>query len=52
MWLVADLAKSGRTLAAGDLVSVGSFTPLKPGPAVTVRREGLPGTPKVSLTFQ
>jgi 2-keto-4-pentenoate hydratase len=55
VWLVADLARTGRKLAAGDLVSVGSFTPLtppKPGQAVTVRYEGFPGTPKVSLTFQ
>ncbi|HEX2552572.1 MAG TPA: hypothetical protein VHL98_02650 [Microvirga sp.] len=55
VWLVEDLGKAGRKLAAGDLISVGSFTPLtppKPGQTVTVRYEGLPGTPKVSLTFE
>jgi 2-keto-4-pentenoate hydratase len=55
VWLVQDLAKSGRSLKAGDLISVGSFTPLtppKPGQEVTVRYEGFPGTPKVSVRFQ
>jgi 2-keto-4-pentenoate hydratase len=55
VWLVQDLAKSGRALKAGDLISVGSFTPLtppKPGQEVTVRYEGLPGPPKVSVRFQ
>jgi 2-keto-4-pentenoate hydratase len=55
VWLVEDLAKSGRKLSAGDLISVGSFTPLtppKPGQTVTVRYEGLPGTPKVSVKFE
>lgn len=55
VWLVDDLAKSGRALKAGDLVSVGSFTPLtppKPGEAITVRYEGLPGNPSVSVTFE
>jgi len=55
VWLVEDLAKTGRRLAAGDLVSVGSFTPLtapKAGQEVTVRYEGLPGTPEVSVRFE
>lgn len=55
VWLAADLAKSGRRLKAGDLISVGSFSPLTPpktGQTVTVRYDGLPGTPKVSVTFQ
>lgn len=55
VWLVQDLAKSGRALAAGDLISVGSFTPLTPpksGQEVTVRYEGLPGTPKATVRFQ
>jgi 2-keto-4-pentenoate hydratase len=54
IWLAEDLAKAGKTLKAGDLVSVGSFTPLtppKPGQTIAVRYEGLPGTPKVSVTF-
>lgn len=55
VWLVDDLAKSGRKLSTGDLISVGSFTPLtppKPGQVVTVRYEGLPGTPKASVKFE
>lgn len=54
-WLVSDLTASGRTLKAGDLISVGSFSPLLPpkaGTTITVRYEGLPGTPKVSATFR
>jgi 2-keto-4-pentenoate hydratase len=52
---VEDLAKTGRKLSAGDLISVGSLTPLTPpkaGQAISVQYEGLPGTPKVSLTFE
>ena len=55
IWLVQDLAKAGRTLKAGDLISVHSFTPLtppKPGQDVTVQYEGLPGTPRVTVRFQ
>jgi len=55
VWLIEDLAKTGRRLAAGDLVSVGSFTPLtapKAGQEITVRYEGLPGTPEVSVRFE
>jgi len=55
VWLVEDLAKTGRRLAAGDLVSVGSFTPLtapNAGQEITVRYEGLPGTPEVSVRFE
>jgi len=54
IWLAGDLARSGRKLKAGDLVSVGSFTPLtppKPGQTISVRYEGIPGTPKASVTF-
>jgi 2-keto-4-pentenoate hydratase len=55
IWLVADLAGSGRELKAGDLISVGSFSALLPpraGSTVTVRYEGLPGTPKASVSFE
>jgi 2-keto-4-pentenoate hydratase len=55
VWLAEELAKSGRKLNAGDLISVGSFSPLtppKPGQTVTVRYEGLPNTPKVSVRFE
>jgi 2-keto-4-pentenoate hydratase len=54
IWLAEELAKSGKRLKAGDLVSVGSFTPLtrpKAGQTISVRYEGFPGTPKVSVTF-
>jgi 2-keto-4-pentenoate hydratase len=55
LWLAQDLEKSGIRLRPGDLLSLGSFTqPMKPlpGMAVTVRYEGLPGNPAVSLRFK
>lgn len=57
LWLVSDLAQSGQRLRAGDLVSVGSYSPLVPpkaGQTVTVRYDGLPGSgsPQVSVRFQ
>jgi 2-keto-4-pentenoate hydratase len=55
VWLAEELNKGGRKLSAGDLISVGSFTPLvppKPGQVVTARYDGLPGTPKVSVKFE
>lgn len=54
LWLVQDLAASGRSLKAGDLVSIGSFSPLFPpetGRTITVSYEGLPATPTVSVSF-
>ena len=54
-WLAQDLEKSGVKLKAGDVLSLGSFTaPLapRPGLAVTVRYEGLPGNPTVSVRFR
>lgn len=55
VWLAEDLAKSGGKLRAGDILSLGSFTPPnfpKPGMAVTVTYEGLPGNPSVSVRFK
>ncbi len=55
VWLAQDLAKSGGKLRAGDILSLGSFTPPnfpKPGMAVTVTYEGLPGNPSVSVRFK
>lgn len=55
LWVVEDLGKAGKRLEAGDLISIGSLTPLAPtkaGQTVTVRYEGLPGTPEVSVTFE
>jgi 2-keto-4-pentenoate hydratase len=55
VWLVQDLAREGKALKKGDLVSLGSFSkllPPRPGMAVVVRYEGLPGTPEVKLSFK
>lgn len=55
LWLIQDLAGSGGALRPGDLISVGSFTPLtppRPGQRITVRYEGLPGSPQVSVGFE
>ena len=55
VWLAEDLAKSGGKLRAGDILSLGSFTPPnfpKPGMAVTVTYVGLPGNPSVSVRFK
>lgn len=55
LWLVEDLTKSGVRLKAGDVLSLGAFTPPlppKPGAVVTVRYEGLPGNPTVSVRFK
>ncbi len=55
VWLVADLARNGRALKVGDLVSLGSFSklmPPKPGLQVEVIYNGLPGTPIVSVDFR
>jgi 2-keto-4-pentenoate hydratase len=55
LWLVQDLEKSRVKLKPGDMLSLGSFTPPmppRPGLAVTVRYEGLPGNPAVSVRFK
>jgi len=54
-WLAQDLEKSRIRLKPGDLLSLGSFTPPmppRPGLVVTVRYEGLPGNPAVSVRFK
>jgi 2-keto-4-pentenoate hydratase len=54
-WLVQDMAREGKSLKKGDLISLGSFSkllPPKPGQAVEVSYEGLPGTPKVKVSFK
>lgn len=54
-WRAAELNRAGRALTAGDLIGVGSFSPLTPpgaGRTVTVTYEGLPGSPKVSVSFE
>jgi 2-keto-4-pentenoate hydratase len=55
LWLVQDLERSGIKLKPGDRLSLGSFSqPMKPipGMAITVRYEGLPGNPAVSVRFK
>jgi 2-keto-4-pentenoate hydratase len=55
VWLAQDMARDGRALKKGDLVSLGSFSklmPPKPGLAVEAVYEGLPGTPAVRLSFK
>jgi len=55
LWLVRDLEKSRIRLKPGDMLSLGSFTqPMRPVPGmqVTVRYEGLPGNPGVSVRFR
>ena len=55
VWLAQDVAKAGGRLRAGDILSLGSFTApnfTKPGTAVTVTYEGLPGNPSVSVRFK
>ncbi len=55
IWLAQDLAREGKALQPGDLVSLGSFSklvPPKPGQAIAVGYQGLPGNPVVRLTFK
>lgn len=57
LWLVKDLNAAGIRLKAGDLLSLGAFSPLaapKAGQTVTVRYDGLPGgeAPTVSVRFR
>lgn len=54
-WLAQTLAAQGQSLRAGDVVSLGSFSPLlppKPGLAVVATYEGLPGAQPVRLNFK
>ena len=55
LWLARDLEKSKLRLKPGDMLSLGSFTdPMTPYPglSVTVRYEGLPGNPAVTVRFR
>lgn len=55
VWLAQALAQEGKALQPGQLVSLGSFSPLlppKPGLQVLVRYQGLPGAVPVQLSFQ
>ena len=55
VWIAQALQKDGITLKAGDLVSLGSFSPLLPpkaGLGVTATYIGLPGAQPVLVKFQ
>jgi 2-keto-4-pentenoate hydratase len=55
VWLAQDIAREGRAMKKGDLVSLGSFSKLLPpkaGLAVEVTYQGLPGNPTVSMNFK
>lgn len=55
LWLVQDLRKDGIRLKAGDVLSLGSFSPLlvpQPGAGYSVRYRGLPGDPQVAVRFR
>jgi 2-keto-4-pentenoate hydratase len=57
VWLAKDLARSGggAAMKPGDLISLGSFSrllPPRPGLNAEVAYWGLPGTPKVKVTFR
>lgn len=55
LWLIEDLARDGKKLKAGDLLSLGSIKAFsaKPGQTVTADYRGLPGgSMKVSVRFQ
>ena len=55
IWLAQDLARAGTPLKRGDLLSLGSFSKLRPpqpGLVVTARYEGLPGNPQVVVKFK
>ena len=55
LWLTQDVQKHGGSLKKGQLLSLGTFSrlhPPKPGAAVKVVYEGLPGNPTVSVRFK
>lgn len=54
IWVAAELKREGITLKPGDLLSLGAFGsgPAEAGKAVSVRYEGLPGQPVVTVRFQ
>ena len=55
VWLAQALAKEGIAMQPGELISLGSFSPLlppKPGLKATVTYNGLPGAAPVSVNFK
>jgi 2-keto-4-pentenoate hydratase len=55
VWLAQALAKEGLAMKPGELISLGSFSPLlppKPGLKATATYNGLPGAAPVSVVFK
>lgn len=55
VWLATALSQEGLFMQPGDLISLGSFSPLlppKPGLSVTATYDGLPGAAPVRVTFK
>ena len=55
VWLAQALAKEGHSMKVGQLISLGSFSPLVPpkaGMKVTVTYAGLPSAKPVSVSFK
>ena len=55
VWLAQALAQEGLAMQPGDLISLGSFSPLLPpkaGLSVTAIFEGLPGAEPVRVSFK
>jgi 2-keto-4-pentenoate hydratase len=54
-WIARDLAREGRPLRAGDIISLGSFSPPQPvvaGQVWTARYEGLGDAQDVVVRFR
>jgi 2-keto-4-pentenoate hydratase len=55
VWLAKEVAAEGVTLKRGEVISLGSFSPLlppKPGLEVTATYQGLTGADPVKVTFK
>ena len=55
IWLAGALAQEGLAMQPGDLISLGSFSPLLPpraGQSATVNYNGLPGAIPVRVSFK
>ena len=55
VWLAGALKREGLAMKPGELISLGSFSPLlppKPGLKASVSYQGLPGAQPVSVSFK
>jgi 2-keto-4-pentenoate hydratase len=55
VWLAQALGKDGQSMKVGQIISLGSFSPLVPtkaGMTVTVNYAGLPGAKPVKVSFK